>query len=217
MPDSEEFNQTTMNEGRWAIEIGRACQRLRIRRGKRLAAKLETTISYWSKYTMFKGSEREAEFPLAVCVSYQQGKRGKQGLLVRAYAACNQPDRTSKQIETFYRKRSAIETSFRTFRKARATTTTRDPTVRLVFVLVGFLLQNLWLVVRWGVLAQPRRGGRELPAWFRFEVFREWIDHDLDEDLERRWEVPTNGVGIPASYRAAGRGLIGPHPASDRY
>ena len=160
MPDNEEFNQTTMNEGRWAIEIGRACQRLRIRRGKRLAAKLETTISYWSKYTMFKDSERELHFPLAVCVSYQQGKRRKQGLLVRAYAACNQPDRTSKQIETFYRKRSAIETSFRMFREARATTTTQDPTVRLVFVLVGFLLRNLWLVVRWGENCPPGSDSR---------------------------------------------------------
>ena len=56
-------------------------------------------------------------------------------------------------------------------------------------------------MVRWGVLAQPRRGGRELPAWFRFEVFREWIAHDLDEDLERRWEAPTNGVGILDTYR----------------
>ena len=55
--------------------------------------------------------------------------------------------------------------------------------------------------IRWGVLAQPRRGGRELPIWFRFEVFREWIAHALDEDLERRWEAPTNGVGIPAPYR----------------
>lgn len=50
-----------------------------IRRGKRLAQALQTSISYWSEYTMFEGSERELRFPLAVCVSYQQGKRGKQG------------------------------------------------------------------------------------------------------------------------------------------
>ena len=172
-----------------------------VRRGERLAKALKTNISYWSEYAMYEGSERELRFPLAVCVSYQQGKRGKNGLLVRAYAACDQADRTPKQVEALYRKRSAIETSFRTFREARAKTTTRDPTVRLLFVLVGFLLRNLWLVVRWGVLAQPRRGGRELPTWFRFEVFREWIAHDLDEDLERRWEAPTNGVGIPDAYR----------------
>jgi hypothetical protein len=37
-------------------------------------------------------------------------------------------------------------------------------------------------------------------------VSREWIAHDLDEDLERRWEAPTNGVGIPATYRLLGAG-----------
>ena len=102
-----------------------------VRRGERLAKALKTNISYWSEYTMYEGSERELRFPLAVCVSYQQGKRGKNGLLVRAYAAYDQADRTPKQVEVLYRKRSAIETSFRTFREARAKTTTRDPTVRL--------------------------------------------------------------------------------------
>jgi hypothetical protein len=48
--------------------------------------------------------------------------------------------------------------------------------------------------------ADHSRGGRALPAWFRFEVFREWIDHALDETLRRTWEAPTNCVGIPATY-----------------
>jgi IS4 transposase len=85
-------------------------------------------------------------------------------------------------------------------REARARTTTTDPVVRLVFVLVSFLLRNLWLIVRWGVLAAPRRGGRALPVWFHFEVFRAWIDHTLNGLLRRKWEAPTNGVGIPATY-----------------
>ena len=54
--------------------------------------------------------------------------------------------------------------------------------------------------LRWGVLATPRRGGRALPVWFRFEMFREFIGHSLDDTLRRRWEVTTNGVGIPATY-----------------
>jgi len=73
-------------------------------------------------------------------------------------------DRTPKQVETLYRKRSAIETSYRTYREARATTTTPDPLIRFVLVAVGFLLRNLWLVVRWTVVARPRRGGRDLPT-----------------------------------------------------
>jgi hypothetical protein len=31
-------------------------------------------------------------------------------------------------------------------------------------------------------------------------MLSEWIDHALDEILHRKWEAPTNGVGIPATY-----------------
>ncbi|WP_318570910.1 ISH3 family transposase [Salinigranum marinum] len=148
-----------------------------VRGSQQMAEKLDTTVSYWTEYVMYEGSERELRFPLAVCVSYQQGNRGKHGLLVRAYVACDLADRTPKEVEALYQKRSAIETAFRTMREARARTSTADPAVRLLFVLVSFLLRNLWLIVRWRVLATPRRGGRALPVWFRFKVFRKWIDH----------------------------------------
>jgi len=121
-----------------------------IRRGKQMAEKLDTTVSYWSEYVMYEGSERELRFPLAVCVSYQQVNRGKHGLLVRAYVACDLADHTPKEVETLYQKRSAIETAFRTMREARARTSTTDPGVRLLFILVSFLLGNLWVIVRWG-------------------------------------------------------------------
>jgi len=97
---------------------------------------------------MYKGKDRELQFPHAVCVSYHNGDRGENGEVVRGYVACDLTDRTPKQVETLYRKRSAIETSYRTYREARATTTTPDPLIRFVLVAVGFLLRNLWLVVR---------------------------------------------------------------------
>lgn len=37
-------------------------------------------------------------------------------------------------------------------------TTTIDPVVRLLFVLVSFVLWNFWLIIRLGVLSLPRRG-----------------------------------------------------------
>jgi len=77
--------------------------------------------------------------------------------------ACDLTDRTPKQVETLYRKRSAIETSYRTYREARATTTTPDPLIRFVLVAVGFLLRNLWLVVRWTVVA-AHHDGRARPS-----------------------------------------------------
>nr|WP_232833843.1 ISH3 family transposase [Saliphagus sp. LR7] len=149
-----------------------------IRRGKQMAAKLDTTVSYWTEYVMYEGSERELRFSLAVCVSYQQRNRGKHGLLVRAYVACDLADRTPKEVEALYQKRSAIETAFRTMREVRARTSTTDPVVRLLFVLVSFLLRNLWLMEdtrtwsRWSrrahhvpVLPRRRWTGRRNVRW----------------------------------------------------
>jgi len=100
-------------------------------------------------------------------------------------------------------KRSAIETSYRVFRQARVVTTTQNPIIRFAFVLVGFLLENLWLVLRWAVVARPQRGGRDLPEEFTFKTFSDWIRHALEEELERTWEIEMNGTGVPEAYAPA--------------
>ena len=136
-------------------------------------------------------------------MSYQNGDRSKHGEVVRGYVACNLADRTPTKVERQYRKRSAIETCYRLFRQARATTTTQDPLVRFTFVIVGFLLENLWVVLRWAVVARSRRGGRDLPEQFTFTTFCDWIRYELEAELERRWEIETNGVGVPDAYAPA--------------
>ncbi|WP_436903806.1 ISH3 family transposase [Halovenus halobia] len=172
-------------------------------KGERMKDKLTTHCSYMTTYRMYKGRERELRFPLAVSVSYQNGDRDKHGEIVRGYVACDLADRTPTQVERRYRKRSAIETSYRLFRQARATTTTQDPIVRFAFVIVSFLLENLWLVLRWAVVARPRRGGRDLPEQFTFTTFCDWIRHELEAELGRRWEIEMNGVGVPDAYASA--------------
>ena len=72
-----------------------------------------------------------------------------------------------------------------------------------MYVGVAFLLRNLWILMGWAVLAQPRRGGRARPVWFPFKRFRKWIGYALDERFGCIWEVPTNGVGVPMSHRNA--------------
>jgi len=150
-----------------------------------------------------QGQRPRASVPHAVCVSYHNGDRGENGEVVRGYVACDLTDRTPKQVETLYRKRSAIETSYRTYREARATTTTPDPLIRFVLVAVGFLLRNLWLVVRWTVVARPRRGGRDLPTEFTFELVCGWIRDHLSTELGWQYTWETNGVGLPPGYALA--------------
>jgi hypothetical protein len=43
--------------------------------------------------------------------------------------------------------------------------------MRFAFLIVSFLLKNLWLVLKCAVVARPRRGGRDLPEQFIFITF----------------------------------------------
>ncbi|RLM88039.1 ISH3 family transposase [Haloarcula sp. Atlit-7R] len=173
-----------------------------VRTGKAsLREKLAATASYMTEETICEGKEHEQTFPLAVNVSYQNGDRGKSGVKTTGYAAYGLEDRTPRQVATVYNKRSQIEKSYEKFREARAVTTTQSTTIRLFYVGVGFLLEQLWLVVQWAVLAQPRRGGRALPVEFTFsDAFLHGIERVLDDELGWKTKHRTNGFGLPVGY-----------------
>jgi len=155
LADSGFYNERVIRRAR-DIANGRS----RAQKGERMKDKLETHKSYMTTYRIiYKDSEQELRFPLAVAISYQNGDRGKHGEVVRGYVACGVTDRSAKQVEHRYRKRSGIETTYRLLRQARGITTTRDPVVRFAIMLVAALLENLWLVLRWAVVARPRRAG----------------------------------------------------------
>jgi len=159
-----------------------------------------THASYWTEYAMYKGKDRELQFrtrsvsPTTTATAARTAKSSVD-------MACDLTDRTPKQVETLYRKRSAIETSYRTYPRSESNHhTTPDPLIRFVLVAVGFLLRNLWLVVRWTVVARPRRGGRDLPTEFTFELVCGWIRDHLSTELGWQYTWETNGVGLPPGY-----------------
>ncbi len=164
-----------------------------------LREKLSVTASYMTEETICEGKEHEQTFPLAVNVTYQNGDRGKSGVKTTGYAAYGLEDRTPRQVASVYDKRSQIEKSYEKFREARAMTSAQSPVIRLFYVGVGFLLEQLWLVVQWAVLAQPQRGGRALPVEFTFDdSFLHGIERELDDELGWKERYRTNGVGLPA-------------------
>jgi len=145
-----------------------------------LREKLSATASYMTEETICEGKEHEHTYPLAVNVTYQNGDRGKFGVKATGYAAYGLEDRTPRQVATVYDKRSQIEKSYEKFREARALTTTPSTTIRLFYVGVGFLLEQLWVVLQWAVIARPRRGGRALPVEFTFsDAFLHGIEQEL--------------------------------------
>jgi putative transposase len=59
-----------------------------------------------------------------------------------------------------YRRRFGIETRYRQLHEAHIKTSTRDPTLRLLFVGIALILRNVWVWVHYPLLAMPCRGGR---------------------------------------------------------
>ena len=166
-----------------------------------LQRKLSVNASYMTEETICEGKEHEQTYPLAVNVTYQNGDRGKSGVKRTGYAAYGLEDRTPAQVATVYDKRSRIEKSYEKFREARALTTTPSTTIRLFYVGVGFLLEQLWVVLQWAVLAQPRRGGRALPVEFTFsDGFLHGVERVLDDELGWKEQYRTNRIGLSAGY-----------------
>ncbi|WP_200532220.1 ISH3 family transposase [Halorubrum sp. LN27] len=166
-----------------------------------LRKKLSVNASQMTEETICEGKEYEQTYPLAVNVTYHNGDRGKSGLKQTGYAAYGLEDRTPRQVAQIYNHRSRIEKSYEKFREARALTTTPSTTIRLFYVGVGFLLEQLWVVLQWAVLAQPRRGGRALPVAFTFgDAFLHGIEQVLDDELGWKEKHRTNGEGLPPGY-----------------
>jgi hypothetical protein len=133
----------------------------------------------WYRHTMMRGSNQVA---FSVCVSYRTYYRGKkrknQKLLFAAWRLRGEPT----EIRERYRKRFGIETTYRQMHQARIYTCTRDPHLRLVFVVVGFLLRNLWVWIHATQLADSR--GQETEprlALLRFKQLLDWIAQVVDD------------------------------------
>jgi len=126
--------------------------------------------------------------PLRIYVAYRthknrrDGKRKQQKLLFAAWRVHGSP----QEIRDTYRTRFGIETSYRQWRQARIFTCTRDPHLRLLFIVIGLLLRNLWVWLHetkfaegWGdsmTLHLERLRFRRLLDWIALEVVAQLHD-----------------------------------------
>ena len=134
--------------------------------------------SGWSSYTLTSAHQRKATISIAVHCRHRRG-RGRQTL---GYAFWGMAPKTTQWVFDVYRQRFGIETSYRQLSEACIKTTTRNPTLRLLFVGVALLLRNVWVWVHWTYLATPRRGGRKLNLHtLRFKTLLMWLTHLAEE------------------------------------
>jgi len=138
--------------------------------------------SGWAEHTLQNGAKRKARVTICIHCRNWQGQRKRHGRQTLVYAVWGiTPKRTQWVYET-YRLRFGIETSYRQLNEACIKTTTRNPTLRLLFVGIALMLRNLWVWIHWCCLATPRRGGRRLNLdKFRFRTLLMWLTHRAEQ------------------------------------
>ena len=81
-----------------------------------------------------------------------------------------------------YRKRFGIESSYRIMNQARIHTSTKNPTLRLLYIGISFLLANIWIYIQWTYLSTPRQGGRQPVKW-NFKTMLKQINRATEDKL----------------------------------
>ena len=149
--------------------------------------------SGWSRYTLTDAQKRRATVAVCVKCRNRRGERGRHGreALVYAYGGGLRPGSYGWVKET-YRRRFAIETTYRQLGQARIRTSTRDPPLRLLYVGLALILRNVWVWLHWQVLAERRRGGRRVDTnRLPFRAMLLWLQHWAEACLGVRDEVHT--------------------------
>ena len=118
--------------------------------------------SYKTNYTMTCiKTKTSATFPVCVIRKYSKGKYCKHGVKYFGYVVYGIHIPMDRVFEE-YRKRFGVESSYRIMNMARARTSSRNPKLRLLYVVVSLLLMNLWVYSKWKFLSEKRRGGRKV-------------------------------------------------------
>jgi Transposase DDE domain len=144
----------------------------------------------FDEYTLTAANGQKARVSVCVhCRNYngQWGRHGRQALV---YAFWGLQPSSTRWVRETYRKRFAIETSYRQLHQGRARTSTRNPEVRLLLVGVALVLRNVWVWLHYAVLSTPRRGNRKYNLErLTLKAMLLWLQHQAEEELGRRDEI----------------------------
>ena len=115
-----------------------------VRRGKVIKQLLEGRKARSAEYVMRNAQKKEVRLDIIIDVKYLKGKRGKCGCENLGFVVYG-VNWSPRKVSTVYRRRFAIESSYRMGNIVKPKTSTRDVTLRYFFTLISFLLRNTWL------------------------------------------------------------------------
>jgi putative transposase len=118
-----------------------------VKHGKELKSILKVQKSCFLQYTI-RSKDKSKDVLLVVKVGYLKGKTGKKGKVSLGYVVSGLPW-TPEKVYQAYKSRFGIESSYRMRNRVRPFTTSRNPTLRFLFAIISFLLENIWVALQW--------------------------------------------------------------------
>ncbi len=146
--------------------------------------------SGWGRYTVKAADGTVARVALGIHCRNYNGQWGRHGRQTLVYAFWGLEAPSTRWLRETYRKRFAIETSYRQAHQARARTCSRSPLVRLLLVGVALALRNVWVWLHYAVLSTPRKGNcRYNLGRLTLRAMLLWLQHQAEAELGIRDEV----------------------------
>jgi len=105
--------------------------------------------------TETRRSQLDRRFPVYIDCTYLNGKYDENGVARHGYAADAPFIDSPRDARYHYSKRFGIESSYRLFEQAIAINGNTRSTVRLLYVVVSLLLQNVWRYLHYEYVATP--------------------------------------------------------------
>jgi putative transposase len=151
--------------------------------GKDLKRILRGNHSRYAQYTM-TGTGESLDLTLAIDVQYLQGRNKKFGTVNLGYVV-HGIDWKPRKVHLIYKKRFAIESSYRMRNIVKAKTSSRNVVIRFLLTIISFLLKNVWVSLQWMLFSRIRQGPRSVDDdLFRFDLFRLFVWEGIRKKLK---------------------------------
>ena len=159
-----------------------------IKRGKQIKKILKGNKARREQYVM-KNSKKKILLDIVIDVKYLKGKRGKKGLETLGFVVFG-VKWSPRKVSTVYRRRFAIESSYRMRNVVKPKTSSKNADIRYFYTLISFLLKNIWLYLQKKHFTIVKRGPQVVDEdKFRFDVFIILIEEWLRKKLRVRLVV----------------------------
>ena len=157
-----------------------------VKKGNKIKAMLIGNKNRREIYTMKKG-DKKVDLDIVIDVKYMKGKRGKNGCENLGFVVFG-VNWTPRKISTTYRRRFAIESSYRMRNQVKPKTSSKNATIRYFYAIISFLLKNVWACLQKKHFTIVKTGPPTIEeGLFRFDIFillvSEWVRRKLGVKL----------------------------------